>query len=135
MSRHRPGTGSDQPQREGAMGDAEKGNNEQVSTGDGGSIIDGGIDVDERAGRSLGIDPYKEPDEETKKEIEAERARRLDPANRPEGAEVDNTERTFDHERGKFTDAEDYDESEPPVYSDPEDPNNPDNADGRPVDS
>jgi hypothetical protein len=112
------------------MNDATSGNDRQDSRREGGSILDdGGIDVDERAGRSLGIDPYAEPDEATKKEIEAERKRRLDPANRPDGAEVDNTDRTFDHERGKFTDSEDYDSDEPPQYSDPEDPNNPDNAD------
>ena len=96
---------------------------------EGSSILeDGGIDTDERAGRSLGIEPDKEPDDETKQDMEEERERRLDPDNRPEGAEVDNTGRTFDHERGQFTDSEDYDESEPPPFSDPEDPNNPDNA-------
>jgi len=95
----------------------------------GGSILDdGGIDTDERAGRSLGIEPDKEPDEDTKREIEEEREKRLDPENRPGGAEIDNTERTFDETRGKFTDAKDYDENEPPPFSDPEDPNNPDNA-------
>ena len=94
-----------------------------------GSILDeGGIDTDARAGRSLGIDPGQEPDEQTKQQIEEERASRLDPDNRPDGAEVDNTERTFDHDRGQFTDSPDYDDSEPPRFSDPEDPNNPDNA-------
>ena len=112
------------------MSDAEKDHEEKDSGKERGSILDeGGIDVDARAGRSMGIDPYKEPDEETKREIEEERKRRLDPENRPEGAEVDNTDRTFDHDRGKFTDSEDYDDSEPPQFSDPEDPNNPDNAD------
>ena len=55
--------------------------------------------------------------------MEEEREKRLDPDNRPEGAEVDNTERTFDVDRGQFTDSEDYDESEPAPFSDPEDPN------------
>ena len=96
---------------------------------EGGSILDdGGIDTDARAGRSLGIEPDKEPDDETKKEIEEERQRRLDPANRPDAAEVDNTDRTFDAERGKFTDADDYDESEPPRFVDPENPNNPEHV-------
>jgi len=95
---------------------------------EGGSILDdGGIDTDERAGRSLGIEPGKEPDDETKQDMEEERERRLDPDNRPDGAEVDNTERTFDHERGQFTDSDDYDESEPAPFSDPEDPNNDEN--------
>jgi hypothetical protein len=117
------------------MSDADSGKDQQDSKREGGSILDdGGINVDERAGRSLGIDPYAEPDEATKKEIEADRQRRLDPENRPEGAEGDNTDRTFDHERGTFTDSEDYDSAEP-RFSDPEDPNNPDNADRRPTDS
>src|SRR3954471_15096948 len=72
-------------------------------------LDDGGIDTDARAGRSLGIDPDKEPDDQTKREIEEERERRLDPDNRPDAAEVDNTDRTFDETRGKFTDSEDYD--------------------------
>jgi hypothetical protein len=119
------------------MSDAE---NDVRSTGsdsrDGGSILDhGGIDTDARAGRSLGIEPDKVPDDETQQQMEAERERRLDPDNRPDAAEVDNTERTFDHERGQFTDSADYDASEPPAFSDPEDPNNPDNADGRAVES
>jgi hypothetical protein len=96
---------------------------------DSGSILDdGGVDADSRAGRSMGLDPNQQPDEETKRQIEAEREERLDPANRPENAEIDNTDRTFDHDRGAFTDSEGYDASEPPKYSDPEDPNNPDNA-------
>ena len=46
------------------------------------------------------------PDEEEQKEIEEERERRLDPENRPAGAEVDNTDRTFDHDEWKFDDGE-----------------------------
>ena len=92
-----------------------------------GSILDdGGIDVDARVDRARGIDLTQEPDEATRQAMEAERERRLDPNNRPESAEVDNTDRTFDPERGEFTDSETYDESEP-QFSDPEDPNNPDN--------
>jgi hypothetical protein len=101
---------------------------EKESSDEGGSILDdGGIDTDERAGRSLGIEPDAEPDEDTKKEMEEEREKRLDPDNRPDGAEIDNSDRTFDVERGQFTDSDDYDESEPAPFSDPEDPNNPDN--------
>ena len=58
--------------------------------------------------------------------LDAQRTERLDPANRPDGAEVDNTGRTFDPERGAFTDDSDYERAEP-RFSDPEDPNNPDN--------
>src|SRR6476660_4856496 len=110
------------------MSDSE--NAAKDSSDEGGSILDGGgIDTDERAGRSLGIEPDKEPDEDTKQDMEEERKRRLDPDNRPDGAEVDNTPRTFDVERGQFTDSEDYDESEPPPYKDPEDPNTSDDED------
>ena len=109
---------------------------EKDSGDEGKSILDdGGIDTDERAGRSLGIEPNKEPDDETKQDMEEERDRRLDPDNRPDGAEVDNTGRTFDHEHGQFTDSDDYDESAPAPFSDPEDPNNPDNDDSSGDDS
>ena len=78
---------------------------------EGGSILDdGGVDTDERAGRSLGIEPNKEPDDETKQEMEEEREKRLDPDNRPDGAEIDNTDRTFDVDQGMFTDNDDFEE-------------------------
>jgi hypothetical protein len=38
--------------------------------------------------------------------IEAERKERTSPENRPEGAEVDNTDREFDPVQGQFTDSE-----------------------------
>jgi hypothetical protein len=72
-----------------------------------GSILDrGGVDTDARAGRSLGIDFDGPPVGMTAEQVQEERERRLDPANRPAGAEVDNTGRTFDTERGEFTDSE-----------------------------
>lgn len=112
------------------MSDQENDGNDENSDDKGSSILDdGGVDTDERAGRSLGIEPDKEPDDETKQDMEEERERRLDPDNRPENAEVDNTGRTFDHERGQFTDSEDYDESEPAPFKDPEDPNTDDSGD------
>lgn len=52
---------------------------------------------------------YDSPDEAPQElidEIEAERSERLDPDNRPEGAEVDNTDRDFDVEHGRFEDTE-----------------------------
>ncbi|WP_323793448.1 hypothetical protein [Nocardioides sp.] len=63
-----------------------------------------GTDADESVGTS---DPSKtfaemEVSEEEKAEIAAERERRLDPANRPAGAEVDNTGRTVVD--GRFVD-------------------------------
>lgn len=87
-----------------------------------GTILDeGGVDTDERAGRSQGIDTESEPDEDTAQEMEEERERRLDPENRPENAEVDNTQRDFDVDRGKFTDRDDYDEGDPAPYAEDED--------------
>ncbi len=68
-------------------------------------------------------DPREEPDEDTKQGIEKERAERLDPENRPENAEVDNTPREFDVDRGMFTDSDEYTEDEPAPFKDPEDPN------------
>lgn len=44
------------------------------------------------------------PPEEEIAEIEEERKARLDPDNRPENAEVDNTGRTFNSEAGDFED-------------------------------
>ena len=49
---------------------------------------------------------------EVPEEIEAERRERLDPDNRPDRAEVDNTDRDFDEEKGMFTDREGYEEAE-----------------------
>ena len=43
------------------------------------------------------------PDDEIA-DIEKERERRLDPENRPENAEVDNTDRTFNAKEGDFED-------------------------------
>jgi hypothetical protein len=51
-------------------------------------------------------------------EIEAERERRLDPDNRPDNAEVDNTDRDFDATRGQFTDSDPDPELGP--FSDPD---------------
>lgn len=44
------------------------------------------------------------PSEAERAEIERTREERLDPDNRPENAEVDNTGREFDAARGEFTD-------------------------------
>lgn len=53
--------------------------------------------------------PPTEAGDEANEEIREER---LDPDNRPDGAEVDNTDRTFDAEVGMFTDNPDYDGAE-----------------------
>ena len=52
---------------------------------------------------------YDSPDEapdELLEEIDEERERRLDPDNRPDGAEIDNTDRDFDVEHGRFEDSD-----------------------------
>ncbi|MGY2700480.1 hypothetical protein [Nocardioides sp. HB32] len=51
-------------------------------------------------------------DAATDEEVEQERQERLDPENRPGEAEVDNTDREFDEEKGMFTDSEGYQEAE-----------------------
>lgn len=55
-----------------------------------------------------GLPSADEVSEEEREEIEAERKERLDPENRPDSAEVDNTDRDFDTTRGQFTDSEDH---------------------------
>jgi hypothetical protein len=54
--------------------------------------------------------PGADPDDA--EEIEADRQERLDPDNRPDGAEVDNTDRQFDAEKGLFEDSEGYERAE-----------------------
>ena len=51
-------------------------------------------------------------DQQTDEEVEEERRERLDPENRPDQAEVDNTDREFDVEKGMFTDSEGYEEAD-----------------------
>ena len=55
---------------------------------------------DNPAAERAGI--FEKPSEEEVQKIEAEREERLDPDNRPDNAEVDNTQRTF--EDGGFKD-------------------------------
>lgn len=52
------------------------------------------------------------PGQVTGEQLEAERAERLAEENRPDGAEVDNTGRDFDAEKGMFTDNPAYDATE-----------------------
>jgi hypothetical protein len=59
------------------------------------------------------------PTEVDDRQNEQIREQRLDPDHRPDGAEVDNTQRTFDPQAGMFTDHPDYDESDRP-YEDVE---------------
>lgn len=61
-----------------------------------------------------------EPSEEEREAIEADRKERLTQENRPDGAEVDNSERDFDPETGMFTDSEGHDEAEKEFVPDEE---------------
>jgi len=72
------------------------------------------IDTESGAGPGAGpegaeIAPEIDPEDEAA--VEEERERRLDPDNRPDGAEVDNTDRDFDAAKGMFTDSEEYDQT------------------------
>jgi hypothetical protein len=71
------------------------------------------VDIEDAGGRELRDVDEKPPDDEVKA-MEEERERRLDPDNRPDDAEVDNTHRTFDSDTGHFTDSDDFDESVAP---------------------
>ncbi len=75
-------------------------------------IQNDGIPTEERQSGTAGLPTEDSVPQETIEAIERERAERLDPDNRPDDAEVDNTGRTFDVETGKFTDSEGYDEAE-----------------------
>ena len=68
-------------------------------------------------------DEATETDESTEEKpdleaIEEEREKRLDPDNRPDNAEIDNTDRDFDVVKGQFTDSEDDPDLGP--FNDPE---------------
>ncbi|MCW2835482.1 MAG: hypothetical protein JWN68_3435 [Nocardioides sp.] len=58
-------------------------------------------------------DPDDVP-QETIERLDAEREERLDPDNRSENVEVDNTDRTFDPDAGRFTDDPDHDPEDQP---------------------
>ena len=66
---------------------------DDTSTKDGGSMTGALPDADDYSQEELDA-------------IEAERKERTSPDNRPEGAEVDNTDREFDPVQGQFTDSE-----------------------------
>lgn len=68
----------------------------------------------EDANNETNEDANSETNEEglTEADLAPERAERLDTENRPDQAEVDNTDREFDPEKGMFTDSEGHDEAE-----------------------
>ena len=71
--------------------------------------------------RELADDEQDEQDDEQpdEDEILQEREERLDPDNRPDNVEVDNTDRTFDPETGYFEDRDEHD-SAPKQFVDEE---------------
>ncbi len=71
-------------------------------------------DEQEAEREPAGLPDADELSEEKKKQIEQEREERLSDENRPDGAEINNTDRTFDDEAGMFTDNPDYSEEERP---------------------
>src|SRR3954471_9963824 len=74
--------------------------------GDGEPALGQDPDEGSHGTRQPGADPADE------EQIEEERERRLDPDNRPDNVEVDNTQRDFDVEKGLFKDSEGYEEAE-----------------------
>jgi hypothetical protein len=73
-----------------------------------------GIPEEERESGTAGLPEKDNVPEETIEQIDSERKERLDPDNRPDGAEVDNSKRTFDADAGMFTDSDGYDENNKP---------------------
>ncbi|GGF43220.1 hypothetical protein GCM10011519_16390 [Marmoricola endophyticus] len=67
---------------------------------------------DQDSGGSTGVGAVPDAEDVDAEAIEEERERRLDPENRPENVEIDNTQRDFDSEKGMFEDSEGYDEAE-----------------------
>ena len=86
------------------------------------------LDVDERIddASDAGEQSLEDVDVE---QVEREREERLDPDNRPDGAEVDNTGRDFDPEVGLFTDSDGYDEAKAKVESEKQDADEDEDAD------
>lgn len=61
--------------------------------------------ANEKRSSDSGLPDLDEMSQEEIDQIEAERERRLDPENRPDMAEVDNTDKEFDFERGELVDS------------------------------
>jgi hypothetical protein len=75
---------------------------------DTGTETDSGADDSQELTKEQAMGDEDVPQEKVDK-IEKEREERLDPDNRPENAEVDNSDREFDTKHGQFKDA-DHDE-------------------------
>jgi len=75
---------------------------------------------EEREHESAGLPDADKVSDQAKEDLERERQERLDPDNRPDGVQVDNTDRTFDPEAGMFTDKPEHSEADRPYSADDE---------------
>lgn len=98
------------------MGDHKFSPDERLDSEDRGTydLENDGVPEEERESGTAGLPDKDNVPEETIESIESERKERLSPDNRPDGAEVDNTGRTFDADAGKFTDSDGYSEDDKP---------------------
>lgn len=86
------------------------------------------LDVDDRIDEANDAGEQS-PDDVDVEQLEREREERLDPDNRPDGAEIDNTGRDFDPEVGLFTDSEGYEEAKAEVESEKQEEDSSDEGD------
>ena len=98
------------------MGDHKFSPDERLDSDDRGTydLENDGVPEEERESGTAGLPDKDNVPEETIESIEADRQERLSAENRPDGAEVDNTGRTFDADAGKFTDSDGYSEDDKP---------------------
>lgn len=96
--------GRDEPQSESASLDEEgnlhvdaEGGNQQ-----GTYDLDAGEEGSSKESGTAGLPDPDDVDDSVLEQIEKDRAERLHPDNRPENSEVDNTQRDFDAEEGRF---------------------------------
>jgi hypothetical protein len=95
-----------------AAPDVDPSNDPPPAVGEGGGHRADGPAEEGDEGPEPGSPRQPGADPEDEAEIEEERQRRLDPDNRPDNVEVDNSERDFDVEKGMFEDSEGYAEAE-----------------------
>jgi hypothetical protein len=98
------------------MGDHKFSPDERLDAEDRGTydLKNDGVPEEERESGTAGLPDKDNVPEETIESIESERQERLSAENRPDGAEVDNTQRTFDADAGTFTDSDRYREDDKP---------------------
>lgn len=78
----------------------------------------GTFDIHSEGSGTAGLPPEEEVPQETLDQLEKEREERLSDENRPDGASIDNSQRTFDEGSGRFTDDPDYDPDDRPFADD-----------------